>query len=167
MKTRSAFIRFCTLALVATTLATGSLAKSCLWKVTSEKGTLYLQGSVHILKADSYPLDPAIEQAYAASEVLVLEVDMKEMTSPETQQRIMSKAMLPADKTLSGILNINTYQKLNTACDEAGLPIAALEKFKPWFATMTLTLVKMQKIGFDPQHGLDKHFYPLLSAHSP
>ncbi len=164
MKTRGGFIKFCTLVLVATMLSTGALAKSCLWKVTSKNGTLYLQGSVHALKANNYPLAPAIEQAYTASDTLVLEVDMAEMTSPETQQQITEKAMLPGTNTLQGVLDETTYQKLATTCAEAGLPIVALGKYKPWFAAITLSMLKMQKMGFDPRHGLDQYFYDKATA---
>ena len=160
MKTRRGFIISCTLLL----LSTGALAKSCLWKVTSKSGTLYLQGSVHVLKADNYPLAPAIEQAYAASEALVLEVDMGEMSSPKTQQQIMKKATLPGTNTLQQVLDGATYQKLATTCTEAGLPIVALEKYKPWFAAITLSMLKMQKQGFNPAHGLDQYFYDKASA---
>ncbi len=159
MHTKRAFIKSCTLALLAATLATGAAAKSCLWKVTSKTGAFYLQGSVHTLKAGNYPLAPAIEQAYAASKVLVLEVDMKEMASPETQQRILAKARLPGTETLQQVLDKDTYGKLSTACAQAGLPIVALSKFKPWFATMSLVLFKLQAMGFDPQHGLDSYFH--------
>ena len=92
MNTRGSFIKSCTLVLMTVVLATGTMAKSCLWKVTSKTGTLYLQGSIHALKADSYPLAPAMEEAYTASRTLVLEVDMKEMTSPENySQRYRNK----------------------------------------------------------------------------
>jgi len=158
MNTRRGFIVSCTLALIVIALATGTMAKSCLWKVTSKTGTLYLQGSIHILKADSHPLAPAIEDAYAASDTLVLEVDMSEMSSQETQQRIMAKAMVPGTETLQQALDEVTYQKLNAACDRAGLPIAALAQFKPWFATMTLTLTQLQKMGFESRYGLDSYF---------
>lgn len=159
MHTRRGFITSCTLALIVASLTTGAMAKSCLWKVTSKTGSLYVQGSIHILKADNYPLPPAIEQAYAASEALVFEVDMKEMSSPGMQQRIMSKAMLPSTKTLQQTLTPDTYEKLSAACMQIGLPIATLGKFKPWFATMTLSLLKLQQMGFAPQHGLDTYFY--------
>lgn len=159
MHTRRGFIKSCTLALIMTTLTTGAMAKSCLWKVTSKTGILYLQGSIHVLTADSYPLAPAIEQAYAESEVLVLEVDMKKMTSPETQQRILEKAMLPGSKTLQNVLTPDTYQQFTAMCTEAGLPVTALAKFKPWFAATALALAKMQKMGFDPRYGLDKYFH--------
>ena len=164
MHTKRNFIKSCTLALFAATLATGAMAKSCLWKVTSNTGAFYLQGSIHTLKPSNYPLAPAIEQAYAQSETLVLEVDMKEMTSPETQQRILAKAMLPGTETLQQALDADTYEKLSAACAQAGLPIVALSKFKPWFATMALVLFKLQAMGFDPQYGLDTYFHDKATA---
>jgi uncharacterized protein YbaP (TraB family) len=127
--------------------------------VTSTTGTLYLQGSIHALTAESYPLAPAIEQAYVNSDTLVLEVDMKEMSTTETQQRIMPKALLPASTTLKDLLSPITYQQLDTTCADIGLPIAALERFKPWFAATALTLMKLQNMGFDPQYGLDQYFH--------
>lgn len=159
MHTRYGFVKSFALALATITLASSAFPESCLWKVGSKTGTLYLQGSVHFLKASHYPLAPAIEKAYAESASLVLEVDMNEMASMEMQQRIMAKAMLPGNETLHDALDEDTYQKLGSACDKAGLPIAPLSKFKPWFATMTLTLVRLQQMGFDPQHGLDTYFY--------
>ena len=159
MRTRRGTIKSLALAFIATALASGAIAKSCLWKISSGKGTLYLQGSVHVLKADSYPLDPAIEKAYAASDVLVLETDIKAMSSPETQARIMKKAMLSKGQTLETELNKKTFKKFEKTCAETNLPIAALQHFRPWFASMTLAMLKMQEMGFDPEHGLDKYFH--------
>jgi len=158
MHTKRNFIKICTIALVAATLATGAAAKSCLWKVIAGNGSFYLQGSIHTLQAGNYPLAPAIEQAYAVSETLVLEVDMKEMATPETQRQILAKAMLPDTETLQQVLDADTYGKLSAACAQAGPPVAGLAKLKPWFATMTLVLFRLQAMGFDPQHGLDTYF---------
>ena len=134
-------------------------AESCLWKATSDQGTLYLQGSVHLLTADDYPLDPAIEDAYAKSDVLVFETDIKAMLAPETQQLIMAKAILPGQRTLEGELDSDVYAMLSGKLAEAGLPALAVQKFKPWFATMTLMVLRMQAMGFDPNLGLDQYFH--------
>ncbi|MDZ8119437.1 TraB/GumN family protein [Pontiella agarivorans] len=139
-------------------------AKSTLWKATSEKGTLYLQGSAHVLKADNYPLAPAIEQAYSNSTALVLEVDMGEMLSPKTQQLIMNIAMLQPTDTLKSVLAPETYQQLESVAADAGLPLAAVQQFKPWFATMTLTIMKIKKMGLDESLGLDRYFYEKAKA---
>ncbi len=34
-----------------------------------------------------------------------------------------------------------------------------MKQFKPWFLAMTLEALVWQRAGFDPQLGLDKHFY--------
>jgi len=134
-------------------------AKSTLWKVSSPKGTIYIQGSAHVLKAENYPLDPAIEQAYSNSTALVLEVDMGEMMSPKTQQLIMGKAVLQQPDTLKTVLKPDTYKRLEAIAAEAGVPLEALQQFKPWIATMRITLMKMKKMGLDENLGLDRYFY--------
>jgi len=139
-------------------------AKSTLWKISSKNGTLYIQGSAHVLKAENYPLAPAIEQAYSNSTALVLEVDMGEMMSPQTQQLIMGKAMLQHPDTLQTVLTPHTYASLQKLATDAGLPIVAMQQFKPWFATMTLTLLKMKKMGLDENLGLDRYFYDKAKA---
>ncbi|MEA2069031.1 MAG: TraB/GumN family protein [Verrucomicrobiota bacterium] len=158
MHAKRSFLKTSAFVLATTLLASAVDAKSFLWKATSEKGTFYMQGSVHLLKAGDYPLAPAIEEAYAKSNVLVLEADMKEMLTPETQQLIMEKAMLGGGQTLENSLTPEVYGMLSEKLAEAGLPIAALQSFKPWFTAMTLVLTKMQAMGFDPSHGIDQYF---------
>ncbi|MDF7806707.1 TraB/GumN family protein [Pontiellaceae bacterium B12219] len=133
--------------------------KSTLWTVSSGENTLYIQGSSHVLKADNYPLAPAIENAYSNATALVLEVDMAQMTSPQTQQLILKKGMLTPPDSLQSALSPATYQSLEAACSNAGLPMGVIQQFKPWFATMTLTLVKMQQLGLNTKHGLDTYFF--------
>lgn len=162
-------IRFQHLALsvlfTALSFATLSVpADNFLWKATSKQGELYIQGSSHVLKAENYPLAPAIEQAYSNSTTLVFEVDMGEMMSPKTQQLIMGLAMLKEPDTLKSVLDPETYANLESEAVSVGLPLAAIEKFKPWFATMTLTLVSMKKMGLDEKYGLDKYFYDKAKA---
>ncbi len=145
-------------------LAFPGVAGNSLWKATSAHGTLYLQGSAHVLKAEHYPLHAAIEKAYTDSSTLILEVDMGEMLLPRAQQRITRMAMLESPATLSSVLKPDTYQNLSAAAADAGLTMTILEPFKPWFAVMTLTLVKMQQLGADESLGLDRHFYEKAKA---
>jgi uncharacterized protein YbaP (TraB family) len=158
-KLRTVPCRLLTPLLAAFLLPTAGFAGNALWRASSERGTLYVQGSVHLLKAGDYPLDPAIEEAYARSDTLVFETDMTAMLSPETQQLIMQKALLPGTRTLEDELDPEVYARLSAKFSEAGLPIAAVRKFKPWFATMTLMVLRMQALGLDPALGLDQHFH--------
>jgi uncharacterized protein YbaP (TraB family) len=164
MRIRRTFFKITVLALTVTVFVSGAAAESCLWKVVSGNGTLYLQGSVHVLRDEHYPLAPAIEEAYTASDALVLEVDMKEMASAETQQKLLAKAVLKGSDTLRQTLSEETYRQLSEAFTGAGMPVESMAKFKPWFACMTLTMIKIQRMGFNPQLGLDTYFFNKASA---
>ncbi len=159
MKPHTAPKKILVLLLPLALLSLTASAANCLWKAASERGTFYLQGSVHLLKAKDYPLDPAIEAAYANSDTLIFETDMEEMLSPRTQQLLLEKAILPGDRTLKNELDAETYAMLEKEFAKAGLPAAMIQKFKPWFATMTLALLRMQEMGLDPNLGLDQHFH--------
>ena len=43
-----------------------------LWKITSNAGEVYLLGSIHLAKPDMYPLDARIEEAFRASDNVVV-----------------------------------------------------------------------------------------------
>ncbi len=164
MQTRRTFIKTSILALSALLLSASAQAKSCLWKVSSAAGTLYLQGSVHVLKPENYPLAPVIENAYAESKELILEVDIKDMTSPQTVQLMMSKSLLPPGKTLQTELSPETYAQAEKAFSKAGFPIAAMQQLKPLFAAITLTQLRLQAMGFNPAIGLDQYFHGKATA---
>ena len=53
-----------------------SNGKHFLWQVDSPTTRIYLMGSIHLLRQDVYPLAPVIEEAFAASDILVLEADL-------------------------------------------------------------------------------------------
>ncbi len=133
--------------------------KSCLWRVVSKDSTVYLLGSVHLLKSDAYPLSQAIEKAFGDSTKLVLEVNLDSLNSPDAQQMMLAKALLPEGKTLSETLSPATYQAVRQKVEALGLDIEALKRMKPWFLSLSLVAMKMQQLGYDAQHGVDRHFF--------
>jgi uncharacterized protein YbaP (TraB family) len=152
------------LAIAAASLATPAAQSraaehSFLWKATSQQGVVYLVGSVHMLTKDFYPLAPSLEAAFKDSNVLVEEVDLAEMLSPTTQFSLLARGMLPTGQTIDKVITPATMALVTSRLDNLGMPIAALQQFKPWFLAMTLMAVEWQKAGFDAELGLDKHFY--------
>jgi len=111
------------------------------------------------LKPDAYPLSQAIEQAFGDSTKLVLEVNLDSLNSPDAQQMILSKALLPEGKTLNEILSPATYQTVRQKVEALGLDIEALKRMKPWFLSLSLVAMKMQQLGYNAQHGVDRHFF--------
>jgi uncharacterized protein YbaP (TraB family) len=139
--------------------------RSFVWKASSKQGgTIYLAGSVHLLTPAYYPLSPAFDKAFTASDLLVLEIDMAEMLAPQSQMTMLTRGMLPADGSLEKVVSAETYAAVSAKVAELGLPLSPLNRFKPWALALTLQALEWQKAGFDTDLGLDKHFFDLAVA---
>ena len=139
-------------------------ARNFLWKATSRSGgVLYLVGSVHLLSQDSYPLNPALETAFKESDLLVEEADLGEM-GMNAQMMFLSRGMLPSNTPLDKVLSAATYALLTKHVADAGIPIEPLKLLKPWMVAQMIEVMRWQKAGFDPELGLDKHFYDLAQS---
>ena len=150
-------------ALVAVSLEAAP-ARNFLWKATSKSGgTMYLVGSVHLLPKDSYPLNPALEVAFKESDLLVEEADLGEM-GVGAQMAFLSRGMLPSSTPLDKVLSPATYALLTKRAAEIGVPVEPLKLLKPWMVAQMLEVMQWQKAGFDPELGLDKHFYDLAQG---
>ena len=134
-------------------------ARNFLWKATARSGgVLYLVGSVHLLSQDSYPLNPALETAFKDSDLLVEEADLGEMGA-SAQLTFLSRGMLPSTTPLDKVLSPATYALLNAHVEKLGIPLEPLKLLKPWMLAQMLEVMQWQKSGYDPELGLDKHFY--------
>ena len=52
---------------------------SSVWVISRNGNTLYLGGSIHILRDDDFPLPTEFDLAFSQSTVLVLEADLEQM----------------------------------------------------------------------------------------
>jgi uncharacterized protein len=138
---------------------TATSARHSLWKVEGDHCAVYLLGSIHVLKAENYPLPAEFEAAYTNSAAVVFETDIDEMEQLPTQVKLLSKARMPAGETLSQDLSPAVYTRFTNHLNEVGLPLVMFDMFKPAMAAMTLEVLEMQKLGLDPEFGLDKHFF--------
>src|SRR5437868_1484759 len=145
-------------------IATAAQAKSFAWKVTGKSGVVYVVGSVHLLSSDFYPLQPPLEAAYKDADLLVEEVDMAELTDPTSQVSLLGRAMLPSSTPLDKVISADTYAVLSKRAAALGLPLEPFKMLKPWMVALTLVQMEWQQAGFDPQLGLDKHFYDQAKA---
>jgi len=140
-------------------VAQAAEAKTFAWKATKGSGVVYLIGSIHVLTPDFYPLNPALEAAFNDSDLLVEEVDMAEMLDPTAQLRVLSRGMLPADQSLEKLISPSTLALVKKVTGDLGPAGQPLMRFKPWMLAIALQGLELQKAGYDPELGLDKHFY--------
>ena len=112
-------------------LFNGAWADTSVWVITSGNNTVYLGGTVHLLRPTDYPLPEEYEQAYQASSEIYFETDISAMTDFSVQAQMLQQLSYDGDRTLKTVLNTEAYTALSAYADKLGLPLMMLEKFKP------------------------------------
>ena len=130
--------------------------KTFMWRVERGGTTVYLLGSIHAMKEDSYPLPAIIEQAFAESEIVVFEIDSDEMTAAAFQ--MLSAGTLKGGRTLESVVGPATWAEFSARMREAGFDPAMCSSMKPWMAALTITAFEMTGAGYLPSAGIDAYF---------
>ncbi|MEY3634486.1 MAG: hypothetical protein RLZZ61_896 [Pseudomonadota bacterium] len=125
-----------------------------LWVVKDADTTIYLFGSIHILKPGLGWFDDGVKTAFDSSDQLVLE--LVEPPAAEAQALFGKLALDPQGKTLRSKMNDADRAVYETAMGKLGIPAPALDPFEPWAAGVTMSLLAMQKSGFDANSGVEK-----------
>lgn len=126
------------------------------WKAKSPTTTVYLVGSIHLAKPDLYPLNPKLENAFAESKSLVVEVDVG--AQADLAQQMMVKAAYPAGDTIDKHVSPDLLKRADAQLGKSGLGLVMLAQFKPWLIAQTVLLMELQRLGFSPTNGIDMYF---------
>lgn len=131
-------------------------AGPALWKVADADTTVYLFGTVHVLPEGAEWYDARIAGALQSADAIVTELPQAAMNDPEAQKTMMAAGMLPADKSLRDMLTAEQRTAYEAALGKMGLPPAAFDRFEPWMAGMTLSLLPLIKSGWTADKGVEK-----------
>ena len=150
---------------LAGTLCTGTAAADpAAWRIAGKQGgDITFLGSMHVLRAADYPLPATIDQLFARSDALIMELDL-DATDPATQQAtIMRAAMLPQGTVLRDVVEPKVYQLAEQRTRAMGIDLALLERFEPWFLSIAILDQGLRKFGFEGERGLEQ--YLLRKSH--
>ena len=134
-----------------------AVADSSVWQASKGDSTVFLGGTIHLLRPQDYPLPGAFEVAYQSSERLFFEIDQSQMTDMSVQTRMMQRLMYQDGRTLESVLDEEAYAALAAHTEEVGLPLAMIQSFKPGLLLSTLSVIEFQSMGFTPQ-GVDAYY---------
>ena len=126
-----------------------------LWRVDGAENTVYLLGSIHLLRAEDHPLPRAIDAAYADAEVLVMELDMDDLDPARTQAAFNSAGVMSDGTTLRELMGEEYYRAAEEAAAVIDVPLDMLASSEPWLAAMTVELMMLYRMGFDPMLGVE------------
>jgi len=130
------------------------------WKVTGpEGGAVYLLGTIHVGRAEFYPLPAVIENSFKAADTLVTETDL---TEPQGSSRLLKllleKGTYPRGDTVENHIGAETRAHLAhyvATSKELGSDYTHL---KPWFLSIAIAIVEAKRAGLNTNDGIDRHF---------
>lgn len=129
-------------------------ADPALWVVKDADTTIYLFGTIHVLKPGLTWFDEAVKTAFDKSDQLVLE--MVEPDKATMQQIVLKNGFSPTGPTLTEQLPADKRGAYLKAIADLGAPPQAFDRMKPWLAAVTLSIAPLQKQGYDPANGPEK-----------
>lgn len=128
-------------------------AGPALWVVRDEDSTIYLFGTVHMLRPTTAWGSAQVDAAFDSADQIWFEI-----SNPDDQAAILPLIQqhgISPERPLSGLLTAGEMNALNAAAAAAGLPGGQIDVFRPWFAALTLAVAPLIKAGYDPQSGVE------------
>ena len=124
-----------------------------LWVVKDADSTLYLFGSIHVLRPTTGWASPRVNAAFDSASDIWFEI-----TNPDDQAAMMPLIQqygLSPQAPLYGRLTADELAQLDTAAKTIGASAAQLDPLKPWLAALSLSVAPLVKAGYDPQSGVE------------
>ncbi|WP_421737359.1 TraB/GumN family protein [Caulobacter sp.] len=134
--------------------AAPAMAEPALWAIKDKDSTIYLFGTIHVLKPDTQWRSARIDGALKASDDLVIEVLGAD--DPALMQPLVLKYGVDQATPLSKKLNPEDLKRAQTLAQGAGVPPQALEMMRPWLASISLAMLPVIKAGYDPKSGVEQ-----------
>ncbi|SMQ63532.1 hypothetical protein SAMN06295905_0829 [Devosia lucknowensis] len=132
-----------------------ALAAPALWQVSDEDSSVWLFGSVHMLRADTEWRSSAFEKVMSKVDKVYFETDI----GPEAQMLITPLTFelgFNRDGTLlSEIVGPKLTRRVREAAALYNIPMASLLTMKPWMAATTLSMGPLMYSGFDAALGVE------------
>jgi uncharacterized protein YbaP (TraB family) len=145
-------------------------ATPLLWRASGPAagdGPLFLLGSVHIGRPGAVEFGSEVADAYATCDELVVEVDLSALSADEIAAQSVRHVSLPDGQMLRGLLSDETYRLLEAHLRSRGIPMAVVERMKPWAVTTLLVMLEFESVGLQGDYGVDRQFIERAAGRRP
>ncbi len=127
-----------------------------LWTVADEDTTVHLFGTIHILRPETEWRTEALDTILGSADAIYFEADVTSEAAQQAMARLVPELGVYTDgTTLSDVLDEAAEQEVKEAADVIGVPMAAMERMKPWLATVQLSMLALQKQGYAADSGVE------------
>lgn len=138
-------------------------AHPAVWLIEQENSKTYFLGSIHLLPKDIRWYGGKIETIFEQTDEVAFEVHMTPEKEAIAQQIMIANGRLPDGDKLSNHLEPEEYETVLEQARIIGIPTNSIANFKPWFASIALSITATIKQGWDPESGVDKFIEKLAN----
>ena len=128
-----------------------------LWVAQGNQNSVYLLGSIHLLRPQDHPLPPAIELVYDAADVLVMELDMDDLDYVSIMATMRELGVLENETRLKHLLGKELYAQASAAAEATEIPLDLLDRSEPWLAAITVQEMLAMRVGFSGELGIEQY----------
>jgi len=124
-----------------------------LWVIRDADSTIYLYGTIHMLKPGTAWGSDKVDAAFASASDLWLEI-----ADPNDQSELgplVRQYGVQPGQPLSSWLNPEEKAALDAAVRSTGMDPAQIDPFRPWFAALMIATGPLTAEGFDPALGVE------------
>lgn len=126
-----------------------------LWRIAGEVNSVYVLGSIHLLRDQDYPLPTVIDEVYGDADVIIMELDMDDMDPAYAQAAFNRAGVMTDGTTLKDIMGDEAYAQADKIATELKIPLDMLAQSEPWLAAMTIEVMMLYRLGFNPMLGVE------------
>lgn len=124
-----------------------------LWVIRDEDSTLYLFGTVHVLRPTTAWGSARVDAAFDSADQIWLEI-----SNPDDQAALLPLIQqygVSPDRQLSHLVTTGQLTLLDNAARSIGSNAVQMDIFRPWLAALTLSVAPLTRAGYDPQSGVE------------
>ncbi len=124
-----------------------------LWIIRDADSTIYLFGTVHVLRPTTAWGSDRVDAAFNASDEVWFEI-----TNPDDASAagpLMQQYGFSPDRPLSSLLTAVEIATLDSAARSIGASAAQLDPLRPWLVGLTLAVAPLTRAGYDANSGVE------------
>jgi uncharacterized protein len=130
-------------------------AQHVFWEVHGKHNTVYLMGSIHVLKNSDAALPKVAEAAYLDAETIIEELDPSATAAEMGSVAALSLQAMPEGLTLAAALGPELYARLQGEANALGIETDFLSRKQPWFVALLVMQARLVKGGYSSGDGVD------------
>ena len=129
-------------------------ATPALWALKDADTTIYLFGTVHMLKPDVRWFEGDVKAAFDSADTLVIEVSQDDPAKlAATFARLATN---PNGPTVSQLLTPKQNARYAAALKTYSIPREAMDRVDPWLVAINLSVTPLMQLGYQQDLGADK-----------